>query len=77
MIRYSLPEASAPGCVTQACDLKDNIVSLQVAGFVVPGVSKGKGAPLQNFSAQKNLGIPFMSDSGLEARTPMGPAAES
>ena len=35
VIVYFYPAASTPGCTTQACDFRDNMASLQGAGYVV------------------------------------------
>ena len=39
VIVYFYPAAMTPGCTTQACDFRDNLASLQGAGFAVVGVS--------------------------------------
>ena len=67
VILYFYPAASTPGCTTQACDFRDNMASLQSAGYVVLGVSKDKGAALQKFATEENLSFPLLSDPDLAA----------
>ena len=33
VVLYVYPAASTPGCTTQACDFRDNLGSLQAAGY--------------------------------------------
>ena len=65
VILYFYPAASTPGCTTQACDFRDNMASLQSAGYVVLGVSKDKLPALQTFAENENLGFPLLSDQDL------------
>ena len=65
VILYFYPAASTPGCTTQACDFRDNMGSLESAGYVVLGVSKDKGAGLQKFADEENLSFPLLSDPDL------------
>jgi peroxiredoxin Q/BCP len=65
VILYFYPAASTPGCTTQACDFRDNMASLQSAGYVVLGVSKDQGAALQKFASEENLSFPLLSDPDL------------
>lgn len=76
IILYFYPAASTPGCTTQACDFRDNMASLQSAGYVVLGVSKDKGSALQKFAAEENLSFPLLSDSDLVAHNAYGAYGE-
>jgi thioredoxin-dependent peroxiredoxin len=76
VILYFYPAASTPGCTTQACDFRDNMASLQGAGFEVLGVSKDKGAALQKFATEENLGFPLLSDPDLEVHNAYGTYGE-
>jgi peroxiredoxin Q/BCP len=75
-ILYFYPAASTPGCTTQACDFRDNMASLQSAGYVVLGVSKDKGAALQKFAAEENLSFPLLSDPDLVVHNAYGAFGE-
>ena len=76
VILYFYPAASTPGCTTQACDFRDNMASLQSAGYVVLGVSKDKGAALQKFAMEENLSFPLLSDPDLAVHNAYGTYGE-
>lgn len=76
VILYFYPAASTPGCTTQACDFRDNMSSLQTAGYVVLGVSKDKGAALQKFASEENLSFPLLSDPDLVVHNAYGAYGE-
>jgi peroxiredoxin Q/BCP len=76
VIVYFYPAASTPGCTTQACDFRDNMASLQSAGYVVLGVSKDKGAALQKFATEENLSFPLLSDLDLAVHHAYGTYGE-
>lgn len=76
VILYFYPAASTPGCTTQACDFRDNMASLQSAGYVVLGVSKDNGAALQKFATEENLSFPLLSDPDLAVHKAYGTFGE-
>ncbi len=76
VIVYFYPAASTPGCTTQACDFRDNMASLQGAGYVVLGVSKDKLPALQKFAENENLGFPLLSDENLSIHHAYGAFGE-
>ena len=76
VILYFYPAASTPGCTTQACDFRDNMASLQSAGYTVLGISKDKGAALQKFAEEENLSFPLLSDPELEVHNAYGTYGE-
>ena len=76
IILYFYPAASTPGCTTQACDFRDNMASLQSAGYVILGVSKDKGAALQKFADEENLSFPLLSDPDLAVHHAYGTYGE-
>jgi len=76
VILYFYPAASTPGCTTQACDFRDNMASIQAAGYTVLGVSKDKGAALQKFADEENLSFPLLSDPELEVHNAYGTFGE-
>ena len=76
VIVYFYPAASTPGCTTQACDFRDNMASLQGAGYVVLGVSKDKLPALQKFAENENLGFPLLSDEDLRVHHAYGAFGE-
>ena len=76
VIVYFYPAASTPGCTTQACDFRDNMASLQAAGYVVLGVSKDDLPALQKFAKEENLGFPLLSDKDLAVHNAYGTFGE-
>ena len=76
VIVYFYPAASTPGCTTQACDFRDNMASLQGAGYVVLGVSKDKLPALQKFAENESLGFPLLSDEDLSVHHAYGAFGE-
>jgi peroxiredoxin Q/BCP len=62
VIVYFYPAAGTPGCTTQACDFRDNLASLQAAGYVVVGISPDAPAALAKFRASEHLTFPLASD---------------
>ena len=76
VILYFYPAASTPGCTTQACDFRDNMASLQAAGYVVLGLSKDKLPALQKFADNENLGFPLLSDEDLTVHNAYGAFGE-
>lgn len=63
VIVYFYPAAGTPGCTTQACDFRDNLASLQAAGYIVVGVSPDPPAALAKFRAAEHLTFPLASDT--------------
>jgi peroxiredoxin Q/BCP len=63
VVVYFYPAASTPGCTKQACDFRDNIASLQGAGYDVVGVSPDPLPKLVKFVEQESLNFPLLSDA--------------
>lgn len=66
VVLYFYPAALTPGCTTQACDFRDNLNSLQSAGYQVVGVSRDTPARNKEFAEQEQLTFPLLSDPDLE-----------
>jgi peroxiredoxin Q/BCP len=62
VIVYFYPAASTPGCTTQACDFRDNLASLQSAGYTVLGISPDAPAKQAKFRDEEHLTFPLLSD---------------
>jgi peroxiredoxin Q/BCP len=75
-IVYFYPAASTPGCTTQACDFRDNMASLQAAGYAVLGVSKDDLPALQKFADNEGLSFPLLSDKDLSVHNAYGAYGE-
>ncbi|MEV7604832.1 thioredoxin-dependent thiol peroxidase [Paenarthrobacter sp. NPDC089322] len=61
-IVYFYPAASTPGCTKQACDFRDNLASLQAAGYDILGVSPDPVKALARFAEEEQLTFPLLSD---------------
>ncbi|NKX54641.1 thioredoxin-dependent thiol peroxidase [Arthrobacter mobilis] len=62
VVVYFYPAASTPGCTKQACDFRDNIASLQGAGYDVVGISPDPLPKLAKFAQNEALNFPLLSD---------------
>ena len=63
---YFYPAAMTPGCTTEACDFRDNLASLQGAGYDVVGVSPDAPDKLAQFVEKEQLTFPLVSDQDKE-----------
>jgi peroxiredoxin Q/BCP len=62
VIVYFYPAASTPGCTTQACNFRDELATLNDAGYAVLGISPDKPAKLAKFRDAQNLTFSLLSD---------------
>jgi len=73
---YFYPKAATPGCTTEACDFRDNLNSLQAAGFDVVGISPDEPEALQDFAEAESLTFPLLSDIDNEVAKAYGSFGE-
>lgn len=66
VVLYFYPTASTPGCTTQACDFRDNIASLQSAGYAVLGISPDTLEAQRTFRDEQHVPYPLLSDPDRE-----------
>jgi len=76
VVVYFYPAAMTPGCTTEACDFRDNLNSLQAAGYQVLGISKDDPATLKKFQEQEGLTFPLLSDPDLAVHQAYGAYGE-
>jgi peroxiredoxin Q/BCP len=76
VVLYFYPAAMTPGCTTEACDFRDNLNSLQSAGYQVIGVSKDEPAANAEFAEQESLNFPLLSDQDLAVHHAYGAYGE-
>ncbi len=62
VVIYFYPAAATPGCTTEACDLRDNLSSLEAAGYRVLGISPDPVGRLSSFAEDESLNFPLLSD---------------
>ncbi len=63
IILYFYPKDLTPGCVRQACDLRDNYNSLLKNGFIILGISADSEARHKKFSSKFNLPFHLIADT--------------
>ncbi|MBB3665434.1 MULTISPECIES: thioredoxin-dependent thiol peroxidase [Prauserella salsuginis group] len=63
LIVYFYPKAATPGCTTEACDFRDNLASLEAAGYAVVGISPDEPEALRTFIDDQALTFPLLSDT--------------
>ncbi|WP_150306889.1 thioredoxin-dependent thiol peroxidase [Planctomonas psychrotolerans] len=76
VVLYFYPAAGTPGCTTQACDFRDNLNSLQSAGYAVLGISKDSIDDLAKFRDEQGLTFPLLSDLNLDVHRAYGAYGE-
>jgi peroxiredoxin Q/BCP len=76
VVLYAYPAAMTPGCTTQACDFRDNLASLQAAGYEVIGISPDKPAKLAKFRERDAITFPLVSDEDKSVLTAYGAFGE-
>src|SRR5690349_24138924 len=76
VIVYFYPAAMTPGCTKQACDFRDNLASLQGAGYAVVGISPDKPAKLAKFRERDSVNFPLLSDESKETLDAYGAYGE-
>ncbi|MEO3746147.1 thioredoxin-dependent thiol peroxidase [Plantactinospora sp. B5E13] len=76
VILYAYPAAMTPGCTKQACDFRDSLASLQVAGYEVVGISPDKPERLAKFRERDAITFPLVSDADKAVLTAYGAYGE-
>jgi thioredoxin-dependent peroxiredoxin len=76
VIVYFYPAASTPGCTKQACDFRDNLGSLQAAGYAVLGISPDTQAKQARFRDEEGVTFPLLCDPSREVLEAYGAYGE-
>ena len=76
VIVYFYPAASTPGCTKQACDFRDNLASLQSAGYAVLGISPDAPAKQARFRDEEGVNFPLLCDPTREVLEAYGAYGE-
>lgn len=63
LILYFYPKDNTPGCIAEACDLRDNYQMWLDKGYAVVGVSPDDEASHQKFIAKHELPFPLIADT--------------
>jgi peroxiredoxin Q/BCP len=72
VVLYFYPKDNTPGCTTQACGFRDEIVDIQKTNTVVLGVSTDDLASHQKFSKKYSLPFTLLSDQNAEVSNAYG-----
>lgn len=63
VVLYFYPRDDTPGCTTEACEFRDNLVRVKKKGALVFGISKDDEKSHQKFSEKFQLNFPLLSDT--------------
>ncbi len=63
LILYFYPRDNTPGCISEACNLRDHYDELLYEGFVVVGVSRDTQESHKNFAHKFSLPFPIIADT--------------
>lgn len=66
MVLYFYPRDNTPGCTTEACDFRDNLLPLKKLGYSIVGVSADSTQSHQKFTEKKEINFELVSDSNYE-----------
>ncbi len=72
VVLYFYPRDNTPGCTTEACDFRDDIMEFRDLNAEVFGVSTDTLASHQKFIAKYQLSFPLLSDEGGEVAAQYG-----
>lgn len=66
LIVFFYPKASTPGCIMEACNLRDNYEILQEKGYELLGVSADSEKRQTNFRNKYKFPFPLLADEEKE-----------
>jgi len=72
VIVFFYPKASTPGCIMEACNLRDNYEELQKQGFELLGVSADSEKRQTNFRNKYKFPFPLLADEEKEVINAFG-----
>jgi len=62
LLLYFYPKADTPGCIRQACSVRDNMPDLRKLDVAAAGISPDPPAAQKEFDQKYGLGFPLLSD---------------
>ena len=62
VVIYFYPKDNTPGCTAQACNLRDNYLQLQQAGYEIIGISTDNEVSHQKFKEKQQLPYTLIAD---------------
>ena len=72
VVLYFYPKDDTPGCTTEACNFRDDILKLNKMGVQVLGVSVQDVKSHADFAAKYHLPFPLLADSEQKVATTYG-----
>ncbi len=66
LVLFFYPKASTPGCIVEACNLRDNHHTFLAKGYAILGVSADSPKRQQNFSNKYKFPFPLLADENKE-----------
>src|SRR5579864_3295461 len=72
VVLYFYPKDDTPGCTTEACTFRDDVMKLSKAGAQVLGVSLDDVKSHAEFAAKYHLPFPILSDADKKVATTYG-----
>jgi len=72
VIVFFYPKASTPGCIMEACNLRDNYKELQKQGYELLGVSADSEKRQTNFRNKYKFPFPLLADEEKEVINTFG-----
>jgi peroxiredoxin Q/BCP len=76
LVLYFYPKDFTPGCTTEVCAFRDDIVALRKAGAEVVGVSLDDVASHADFAKKYHVPFPLLSDADQDAAKRYGVLAQ-
>ncbi|RLZ11744.1 thioredoxin-dependent thiol peroxidase [Faecalibacter macacae] len=72
LVVFFYPKASTPGCINEACDLRDNESVLKAKGYELVGVSADSVARQKKFADKYELPFPLLADENHDILNAFG-----
>lgn len=72
LVLYFYPKDDTPGCTTEACEFRDDVVELKRLGATVLGISTDDVKSHREFADKYHLSFPLLSDSDGEVARSYG-----
>ncbi|WP_428225226.1 thioredoxin-dependent thiol peroxidase [Flavobacterium sp.] len=66
IVLFFYPKANTPGCINEACDLRDNYDRFVANGYVLLGVSADSVKIQKKFTEKYNFPFPLLADESKE-----------
>ncbi|MCK9284619.1 MAG: peroxiredoxin [Rhodocyclaceae bacterium] len=76
VVLYFYPKDDTPGCTTEACRFRDDLVQLKELGAQVVGVSVDDSASHKAFAEKYHLPFPLLADTRAEVAQKYGALAD-